>query len=63
MLLVIFGHLIEPHTSSSILFSDVYDFIYLFHMPAFIFLSGYLYATKYASETHVFYFTQRCSWR
>ncbi|MCO4137709.1 acyltransferase family protein [Citrobacter portucalensis] len=42
ILLVIFGHLIEPHTSSSILFSDVYDFIYLFHMPAFIFLSGYL---------------------
>ncbi|MFG1162937.1 MULTISPECIES: acyltransferase family protein [Enterobacteriaceae] len=42
MLLVIFCHVIEPLIKTNSSLSNVYDFIYLFHMPAFVFLSGYL---------------------
>lgn len=38
--LVIYGHLIEPQINQSIIVSMQYKLIYLFHMPAFAFLSG-----------------------
>lgn len=38
--LVIYGHLIEPQVDQNIMISVQYKFIYLFHMPAFVFLSG-----------------------
>lgn len=38
--LVVFGHLIENFYFKSKFVEIVYTFIYTFHMPAFIFLSG-----------------------
>lgn len=42
MLLVIFGHMIEPLLNYNPVLSRVYNFIYLFHIPAFVFFSGFL---------------------
>lgn len=39
--LVVLGHIIEPFISKSPELESVFNFIYLFHMPAFIFISGY----------------------
>lgn len=39
--LVVFGHLIQPFTSDSQLVSTMYTWIYFFHMPAFIMISGF----------------------
>ncbi|WP_117168375.1 acyltransferase family protein [Paraliobacillus sediminis] len=39
--LVVFGHMIQPFTQDSAIMRVSYDFIYLFHMPAFILLSGF----------------------
>lgn len=38
--LVVFGHCLEPVAGQSALFTTIYRFLYLFHMPAFAFLSG-----------------------
>ena len=41
IILVVIGHLIEPiATSDNLLSRRIVDFIYLFHMPLFIFVSG-----------------------
>lgn len=39
--LVVFGHLIQPFTSDSQLVGTLYTWIYIFHMPAFIIVSGF----------------------
>ncbi|MBI5975381.1 acyltransferase family protein [Staphylococcus canis] len=39
--LVVFGHLIRPYVGSSSFINALYLLIYSFHMPAFIFISGY----------------------
>ncbi|MGL4346322.1 MAG: acyltransferase family protein [Cellulosilyticaceae bacterium] len=39
--LVVFGHSLELIKEDHIVFSVFYIFIYLFHMPAFVFISGY----------------------
>lgn len=39
--LVVFGHSLEIYKNESIFISVVYFFIYLFHMPVFVFVSGY----------------------
>ncbi|MGV3488701.1 MAG: acyltransferase family protein [Tuberibacillus sp.] len=41
ILLVVFGHLISPIKGDSTLLTGLYKFIYFFHMPAFILISGY----------------------
>lgn len=42
IILVIFGHLIEPFIfRGNSYLDDIYTAIYIFHMPAFIFVSGY----------------------
>ncbi|MGN0243244.1 MAG: acyltransferase family protein [Lachnospiraceae bacterium] len=41
IILVVFGHLLDPVDSISSIFEVLYYFIYFFHMPAFIFISGY----------------------
>ncbi|MTD39312.1 acyltransferase family protein [Erwinia sp. CPCC 100877] len=46
--LVVFGHSIEPVTPDSPLLSRIYDFLYLFHMPAFIFLNGYVLKERFS---------------
>lgn len=40
IVLVIFGHTLELLKGGSPLLEQVYRFIYMFHMPAFVFLSG-----------------------
>ena len=39
--LVVFGHLIQQLTKDSATIQTLYYWIYIFHMPAFIFLSGF----------------------
>ncbi|AVQ32683.1 acyltransferase [Staphylococcus muscae] len=39
--LVVFGHLIHPYTSEQPFLTAIYLLIYSFHMPAFLFISGY----------------------
>jgi fucose 4-O-acetylase-like acetyltransferase len=39
--LVVFGHFISPHKSNSDVLYTVYNFIYTFHMPAFILIAGF----------------------
>lgn len=40
--LVVFGHSLESYKTEHVLLNSIYIFIYLFHMPAFVFISGYL---------------------
>lgn len=40
--LVVFGHSLELYKNDHYLLYTIYTFIYLFHMPAFVFISGYL---------------------
>lgn len=39
--MVVFGHVIEYYINSSTLLMSIYIFIYIFHMPLFVFISGY----------------------
>jgi fucose 4-O-acetylase-like acetyltransferase len=39
--LVVFGHVISPLKEHDGILYNIYSIIYLFHMPAFIFISGY----------------------
>lgn len=41
ILLVIFGHLLAPFREENYFIYNLYLFIYSFHMPAFIFISGF----------------------
>ncbi|WP_458946610.1 acyltransferase family protein [Oceanobacillus sp. CAU 1775] len=38
---VVFGHMIQPYTSDANGINSLYTWIYIFHMPAFIFISGF----------------------
>ena len=40
--LVVFGHLIERYIDTSNTLMGIYMFIYIFHMPLFVYISGYL---------------------
>ncbi len=39
--LVVFGHIIRPFIDESNIMMTIYKFVYTFHMPAFILISGY----------------------
>ncbi|MEN2767235.1 acyltransferase family protein [Ornithinibacillus xuwenensis] len=41
ILLVVFGHVIQPFIAGSLEMHALYTWIYTFHMPAFIFLAGF----------------------
>lgn len=41
ILLVVFGHFIQPFIGENVLLEDLYYFIFTFHMPAFVLISGY----------------------
>ncbi|WP_017727422.1 acyltransferase family protein [Halalkalibacterium ligniniphilum] len=41
IVLVIFGHMISPYRNESEFLGTIYHFIYIFHMPAFILITGY----------------------
>ncbi|ATD56826.1 hypothetical protein BTM21_03280 [Clostridium chauvoei] len=38
---VVFGHVIEYYINQSQILKGIYIFIYIFHMPLFVFISGY----------------------
>lgn len=38
---VVFGHVVEYYINESFILKSIYIFIYIFHMPLFIFVSGY----------------------
>ena len=44
--LMIFGHIINSH-------SRLYSFLYLFHMPLFFIISGYLYKKKSTKDNYL----------
>ncbi|MFC2948961.1 acyltransferase family protein [Virgibacillus sediminis] len=50
--LVVFGHIIQPFTSESQGMNTLYLWIYTFHMPAFILLSGF-FAKGYGNKGYV----------
>lgn len=41
ILLVVVGHFIEPLINNNKIINDIYNFIYVFHMPLFIFITGF----------------------
>lgn len=49
--LVVFGHLIERYIDTNTTLMGVYMFIYIFHMPLFIFISGFLSKNVNKSKT------------
>ncbi|MGL5641288.1 MAG: acyltransferase family protein, partial [Paraclostridium sp.] len=42
MFAVVFGHTIEHYIDQNYILRGIYIYIYIFHMPLFIFISGYL---------------------
>lgn len=51
--LVIWGHAIQysPHNNFDFLLNSVFIFIYSFHMPLFMFISGYLYLYSFKNRS------------
>lgn len=41
IILVVMGHIIDPVINKSHFYQNLFTYIYLFHMPLFIFISGY----------------------
>ncbi len=50
ILMVVFGHMIEPILHKSPVIKTIYLFIYSFHMPAFVLISGALAKSKLTGE-------------
>lgn len=51
ILMVVIGHFFEPYVTKFRLATVLFTFIYTFHMPAFLFVSGLL-KKEYGSEAH-----------
>lgn len=52
MLLVVFGHFLRPYIDSVLWVHSLYIWIFFFHMPAFIFISGY-FAKKFHEQGYL----------
>ncbi|MGQ9426875.1 acyltransferase family protein [Gilvimarinus sp. F26214L] len=50
---VVVGHAIEPLIARSDLSAWLYWFLYIFHMPLFIAVSGYLSASHHGEKEHI----------
>lgn len=57
ILLMVVGHFADVFTSKSDFFKSVYFFIYIFHMPLFIFITGLFHNEKNIKEKVVYYIT------
>lgn len=53
--LVVLGHMITEQMGEIILIDSIYYFIYFFHMPAFIFISGYFSKDVHKSRENAFH--------
>ena len=49
--LVVLGHLLEPSINKNDITKSIFTFIYIFHMPCFIFTTGYFNKIKSWTET------------
>ncbi len=54
IVLVVFGHFIEPFQPQTAIFRVIFIVIYSFHMPLFCFISGFV--CKYKKSTMFYYF-------
>ena len=53
--LVVAGHFADQLTDYSSIYSSIYLFIYAFHMPLFIFISGYFHSDRNTTKKVLFY--------
>ena len=53
--LVVGGHFADQLTDYSSIYSSIYLFIYAFHMPLFIFISGYFHSDRNTTKKVLFY--------
>ena len=53
--LVVAGHFADQLTDYSAIYSSIYLFIYAFHMPLFIFISGYFHSDRNTTKKVLFY--------
>ena len=71
MIFVVYGHMIETHVENSPFNQAMYNYIYIFHMPLFVFISGrfshirnsqrYLLRLLTIFETYIVFQFLRCS--
>lgn len=54
IILVVVGHMLSGYTGGNIIAKTLYYFIYLFHMPVFIFITGYFSKNVDKSREHAF---------
>lgn len=52
---VVVGHFADQFTDVSIIYDSIFLFIYSFHIPLFIFISGVLYKNKYTISKALFF--------
>ena len=57
MILVVVGHFINRNLGSSHLYQSMYLFIWSFHMPLFIFVSGLFHKNRNIKEKVISYFS------
>lgn len=57
ILFVVIGHFADTYTAHSVLFRSIYVWIYSFHMPLFLFLSGLFYKDKNITQKILVYIT------
>ncbi|RDI47690.1 acyltransferase family protein [Falsibacillus pallidus] len=58
ILFVVFGHLIQSYIDKNSIIEAVYKFIYTFHMPAFILVSGY-FAKGFYNKGYIWKLTKK----
>lgn len=61
--LVIIGHLADEFTSQSDFYKGIFLFIYAFHMPLFIFISGLFFNNNNIKNKIIFYFSVGFSYK
>ena len=61
--LVVGGHFAEQLTNYSSIYSSIFLFIYAFHMPLFIFISGYFHSDRNTTKKVLFYISLGFSYK
>ena len=61
--LVVAGHFADQLTDYSSIYSSIYLFIYAFHMPLFIFISGYFHSDRNTKKKVLFYISLGFSYK
>ena len=61
--LVVAGHFADQLTDYSSIYSSIFLFIYAFHMPLFIFISGYFHSNRNTTKKVLFYISLGFSYK